>query len=84
MKRKDGKIARVKLVTTAHKGIIERSIRQIYLTEHDYLSLTQNNHECFINGAEYKKPVNIPIHQVLHSILAKPEVQEWNKDLLEH
>ena len=83
MKRKDGKIARVKLVTTAHKGIIERSIRQIYLTEHDYLSLTQNNHECFINGAEYKKPVNIPIHQVLHSILAKPEVQEWNKDLLE-
>ena len=48
--RPDGTVSRFLLKTAGNKNPILRDSRQVYLTEHTYLSLTDENHQCLVKG----------------------------------
>ena len=70
-RRKSGLISRLKLKTTQHKGVIERDIRTCFMTEHDYLSITDKNHQCLLQdvGSEnQKQTVGVPVSNLLLNV----------------
>ena len=67
IRRKNGLISRFDLKTSEHKTIIQRDIRECYLTEFDFLRLKQEAKKCLL------KNIEVPISQVLQTVLLGPE-----------
>ena len=70
-RRKDGLISRLKLKTTEHKGIVERSIRACFMLEHDYLMLTEKFHQCILQDLEKndsKMTCALPVSHLLYNM----------------
>ena len=53
-RRPDGSIKTLVLKTPTNKNPIERNIRNCYLSEHEFLKLTQNIHSCLLQDLEDK------------------------------
>ena len=77
IRRKNGSISRFDLKTSEHKTIIQRDIRECYLTEFDFLRLKQEAQKCLLKDKsevrEEKSPLEVPISQVLQTVLSGPE-----------
>ena len=77
IRRKNGSISRFDLKTSEHKTIIQRDIRECYLTEFDFLRLKQEAKKCLLKDKsevrEEKSPLEVPISQVLQTVLLGPE-----------
>ena len=77
IRRKNGLISRFDLKTSEHKTIIQRDVRECYLTEFDFLRLKQEAKKCLLKNSsevrEEKSPIEVPISQVLQTVLLGPE-----------
>ena len=79
-RRKNGLISRLDLKTTQHKGIIQRDIRDCSMTEHDYLNITEKNHNCLLQDTKLpgdKASIQIPINEVMHTHILNKH-QDWS------
>ena len=76
-RRKDGAITRFDLVTREHKNVIQRDIRSCFLTEFDYLKLTNPSYECVLENRKEEDAkeaeIPIPMNVGLHTVLTDPE-----------
>ena len=77
IRRKNGSISRFDLKTSEHKTIIQRDIRECYLTEFDFLRLKQEAKKCLLKDKsevrKEKTPLEVPISQVLQTVLLGSE-----------
>jgi hypothetical protein len=77
IRRKNGTISRFDLKTSEHKTIIQRDIRECYLTEFDFLKLKQQAKSCLLKDRleieEKKDPIEVPISQILQTLLLEPD-----------
>ena len=77
IRRKNGSISRFDLKTSEHKTIIQRDIRECYLTEFDFLRLKQEAQKCLLKDKsevrKEKTPLEVPISQVLQTVLLGSE-----------
>ena len=48
-RRQDGAIKSLALKTPCNKNLIIRDIRACYMSEHDYLQLTETVHQCLLS-----------------------------------
>ena len=80
-RRKNGLISRLKLKTTEHKGVIERDIRTCFMMEHDYLNITEKNHQCLLQDVgtvDQKQTIGVPVSHLLFKV-----AKEENVDLFQ-
>ena len=77
IRRKNGTISRFDLKTSEHKSVIQRDIRDCYLTEFDFLKLEKQAKSCLLKDRaeveEKKEPISVPISQILQTVLLEPE-----------
>ena len=82
IRTKNGSISRFDLKTSEHKTIIQRDIRECYLTEFDFLRLKQEAKKCLLKDKsevkEEKSPIEVPISHVLQTVLLGPEKIQWS------
>ena len=81
-RRKDGLISTLKLKTNEHKGVIERTIRDCFMTEHSYLMLTESAHKCTLQDLEESdsKTWELPVSHLLFNCIMDSgfDLNKWS------
>ena len=80
-RRADGLVGSVDLVTTKNKNIITRDIRSLSMLEHDFLLLTENNHQCLLQDTKIKD--DRTVHQYQKCVVPVPITSSLHTWVLE-
>ena len=72
-KRPNGTVSNLDLVTSEHKSVVRRDVRQCYLLEHDYHKLVEPGSECLLEDSTTKNRV---LMTTLYSQLTNLEAQK--------
>jgi hypothetical protein len=72
-KRPNGTVSNLDLVTSDHKSVVRRDVRQVYLLEHDYHKLVNPGSECLLEDSTTKNKV---LMTSLYSQLTNLEAQK--------
>ena len=72
-KRPNGNVSNLDLVTSEHKSVVRRDVRQCYLLEHDYHKLVEPGSECLLEDSTTKNRV---LMTTLYSQLTNLEAQK--------